>query len=227
MGIPPSRLPPSSSGSESSSSDRVQDGKSKKDFKLPNKTDQEGGKQGKLMEMAKEQQSIKGQLSQGEIAAETASQTTAAASVAKVGELISQMVAQLGVGVVGGKDFASIELKGTAEIPEFLANTTLSLTATNSGLVVNFSNFESLSQQQTAILTIEQQTEQLQQLVNNLQAKGIQLADLQIGTHSITLPTPQAITPIQPPPISPEAQREEGQRGGQDQGGEGPEGGPE
>lgn len=230
MGIPPTRMPPQpSTPGKDTSSDKVEGKKPQKEFKLPKKGEEEGEQKG--LQPAPEQQAVKAQIEEGQISEEISTQApvagTQAAQVAKVGELISQMVARLGVGTIEGKNFASLDLKGTADVPVFLANTTLTLTQTDNGLVVNFSNFESLSQQQTAILTMEKQTEQLQLLVNNLSAKGIQLADLTLGTYSISLPPPQAVTPIQPPPITAEAKREEGRRGGEEKGGGGPEGGPE
>ncbi len=239
MGVPPTNLPPSSSGgSQESSSGKVQDRKPKKNFQLPSKADQEGGGKGKdvLPDAIQEPAAVKGQLEEGQLAAETTAQSevtqtasaSAAAAVGKIGELIGQMVSQLAVGTVDGKTFASLDL--TTDVPEYLANTTLTLTQSENGLVVNITNFESLGQQQTAILNIQQQQEQLQQLVNNLQVKNIQLVDFQIGGHSINLPTAETVTPIEAPPIAPEAQREEGQRGGDEGGGDtggGPKGGPE
>ena len=115
--------------------------------------------------------------------------------VARIGELIQRMVNQLQVGTIGGKDFASVDLKATPDVPSFFANTTLTLTQTSDGLVIRFSNFEDPQQQTAAVFAVEQNKEQLQQMLANLQAKNIAVAEMQLGNYSVTLPRVEALPP--------------------------------
>ncbi|NGX55052.1 MAG: hypothetical protein KR126chlam2_00674 [Chlamydiae bacterium] len=209
MGIPPTKLPPSSSRSGGDDSSRVDKGKSKKEFKLPQKGEK-GGEQKTLFDISSEEQQA--QTSSVESAATQQAQTQ---QITQISALILRMVDQLGVGTVGGKEFASLDLKGSADVPEFFANSTITLTQSDEGLVVKFSNFESLQQQQDAIKAIEQNQQQLEQMMLNLQAKNINLVNLQIGSYSIALPTVQTVKPLEPPPITSETREKKGETEGE------------
>lgn len=195
MGIPPSKLPPSSSSSSSGDSSKVDKGKPKKEFKLPQKGEQQG-EQKTLFDISAEEQQ-----SQTSAVESAASQQVQAQQVTQISALILKMVDRLGVGTVGGTEFASMDLKGGADVPGFFANSTITLTQTDDGLIVKFSNFESLQQQQDAIKAVEQNQQQLEQLVQSLQAKNINLANLQIGNYSIALPSVQTVKPLEPPSV--------------------------
>lgn len=239
MGIPPSNIPPggSTSASRSSESDK---GKPKKDFRLPEKKgakDDETEKPFDLLKKKgpKDDQSDFGQmadlakqqaLAEGKVADATKAELSAVeakAAITKIAEIIFKLVAQMQVGAVGGKNFASLDLKGTADIPAYLQNTSLYVTQTAEGISIRFTNFESPQQQALAIAAIEQNKEQLTQLMLNLQTKNIAVADMTIGTHTVNLPR---IEPL-PPPFRPEpparADTEAGERQRQrDEGGAGP-----
>lgn len=248
MQIPPSKFPPSSStsGKESGpgrvSSDK---GKTGKDFKLPSTqekgTDQgtdekEIAKKGKgktLFDVsaAKTSDQTADELAQIAAAGETG--TTSAqqmasidsqASVAKIADLITTMVDRVGIGTIGGKSYASLDLKASPEVPDFFAGATLTLTQTDRGLNIQFTNMTT-QQQQAAVTAIEQNKQQLAQLQLNLQARNITLANLQIGDRIITLPQVQPTKPIEPPAKTVETEPHKG-KGREDQGA-GPQGGPE
>lgn len=243
MGVPPfNRFPgnsstPSSSSSGSPEKSRRSDGR--KEFNIKGRDADEKEKEQSSMTKKEEDEGEKsaaqilekvmtemGEYAKGLTTEEVKGLTKAEAQVAtaKVAEIIQKMVAGLQVGTIGGKDFASVDLKGTQDVPDFLKNTSLTLTQTTEGLIIRFSNFESPQQQAQAIYAIEQNKEQLQQLMANLQQKNIAIADLQIGNHSITLPKVTAATettPIQPSSAATEMQKEKrwekerGEQGGQ------------
>ncbi len=221
MAIPPFNLPPNQPPSRSSDSDK---GRPKKEFRLPDKKKGGGEKEEKekLFEYKKEREAVGEAQIQTQLSEQKLSQAEKAENIselsgleakqaaAKTAELIQKMILQLQVGTVGGKNFASIDLKDTADVPSFFANTNLTLTQSTDGLIVRFTNFESAQQQAKAIQAVEMHKEQLSQMMMNLQAKNIVIAELQIGTHSVTLPR---IEPL-PPPFRPSSssQTESGKR---------------
>lgn len=228
MGVPPSNLPPSSSPSgRSSESDK---GRPKRPFNLrkEGRGDEKEEKKG-LFDLKKEKEAKEAALEARTLAEEKASENQEAqesqaltgveakAAVAKAGELIMKMIRQMQIGEVDGKEFAKIDLKGKEDVPSFLANTTLMLSQTEKGLSIQFTNFETPQQQALAIIAIEKNKEQLMTLMTNLQAKNIQVTELQIGTQTVALPR---VEPL-PPPFRPSTSSQMDQRQGrQDQEGE-------
>lgn len=140
-------------------------------------------------------------------------------NIAKVSELIMKMVDQFQVGAIGGKDFASLHLKSSSQVPDFLENTTLTLTQTSEGVIIRFSNFQDPQQEAAALLAIQSNKQQLAQLSLNLSQKNLTIADLQVGNHSINV---REITQLEPPPFFAQSEkqqdREQGQGQRQDQG---------
>jgi hypothetical protein len=127
-------------------------------------------------------------------------------AVAKVSEIIQRLVTQLQIGAIGGKNFASLDLKGTEDIPTYLRNTTLNITQDPDGLIIRFSNFESPQQQALAIQAIEKNKDALQQLMQSLHDRNINVVEMQLGNHSVTLPR---VEPLPPPFQAPTAQGQE------------------
>lgn len=220
MGVPPSNVPPGSTPSSSGRSSDSEKGRLRKPFHLPERGERDGQQDKKsLFDLArekKEKESAEGvqqQLKQDSLTeqkinvqeVQEIASVEGKQAIAKVAELIQKMVNQLQVGVIGGKDFASVELKDKEDVPSFFANTTLNLTQSAEGLHIHFTNFETPQQQAIAVQMIEKNKAQLTQLMLTMQSKNIAIAGLQIGDQSITLPR---IEPLPPPfkPVSPTVQ---------------------
>ncbi len=234
MSVPPpsrsSSTPPSKDDGEPKESK-----KSGKDFKMPKKDEKAGEEKKKnLFDIAGEGHEIKelkAQVGQhGEVGAiEEASEidaTQAKAAVDAVGKLISTMVADMKVGQVGGKDFASMTLSNTAEVPQAFAGSNLTLSYQDNALVIHFDNFMTPQQENTAITMVEKNKEQLLEMVQALQAKNITVHEMSIGKHVVALPRAEPL----PPPFQPleagagETRREaDQQRQRREEGGAGPE----
>ena len=123
----------------------------------------------------------------------------AAAQVTQVGQLIQKMVETMHIGQVGGKEFASVDLKTSADVPNAFAGSNLTVSYETNSLTIHFDNFMTPQQQNTAINMVEKNKEQLLQMVEALGAKNIQVAELSIGTHIVALPRPAGL----PPPFRP------------------------
>jgi Family of unknown function (DUF5421) len=240
MSVPPASRRPSSTPPSRGRPDETRE-KGEKDFKLPAKkqhvkeSDEEAKKKG-LFDIAGKEALLqdKQQRLAQEVKAEAATvgevtSTEAVAQVRQVDQLIQKMVESMRVGQIDGQDYASLELKKSAEVPEAFAGSNLTVSYHDNGIVIRFDNFMTPQQQNTAITLVEQNKEQLQQMVQTLNAKNIQVNELTIGEHTVALPK---VAPL-PPPFQPqpatqaetEQQRERGGReGGEQRGGEG--GGP-
>ncbi|MCB1180440.1 MAG: DUF5421 family protein [Chlamydiia bacterium] len=107
--------------------------------------------------------------------------------VAKITGIIKALVDKLYSGVIEGKKVTGMELKATNEIPEAFRGIQLTITETDRGLVINFSNFSNETQANAALRLVQGNQGQLVQLVNALQGKNIQLASIQIGNTNLQL----------------------------------------
>lgn len=222
--LPPQNNPPPSNSSSSSSGPR-DDKTRRKDFKLPEKK-KEGKGDGQKEEAAiaadvaasKVQSQIKEEGATASAIAAT-QKSEAASHATQIAEMIHKMCQTLQVGQVGGKDFVSADLKAS-EVPSYLAGVNMTVTQTDKGIVVQFSQFATPYQQTNAIFAIEQNKEALSALVDNLQARNISLAELQIGNHMVTLPTPTTVVTA-PSPIFSGSERQRGDEGGGKGGGQG------
>jgi len=230
MSIPPtqpSSTPPSSNGDQGPEDKK----KRRRDFKLPEKGEKEEEKRKKgVFEIAGDTtvKELKQQVQQStqELKAEETSAISAKATISQVSQLIQRMVSQMQIGSVGGKTFASLNLSGSNEVPGAFQGSNLTLSYEKNGLIIRFDNFMSPQQQQNAFTLIERNKEQLAQMIQNLQSKNIQVAELNIGDRSITLPRVEPLPPpFQPLPSSQaETKRDRGGGGGGEQ--EKREGGP-
>ncbi len=236
MGIPP-HMPSGSTPPSAGRPSESDKGRPKKEFRLPDKKEKEGKKDEKkdvfeekkegkvtgVSEQIKQETKLDDSMRAEESASVSSVETKQ--EIAKVAQLIQAMVAQMRIGSVEGKEFASLDLKGTPNIPSFLANTTLTLTQSSQGLLIHFSNFETPQQQALAIKAVEQNKEELAQLMLNLQTKNINVAELQMGNYTVALPR---IEPLPPPfrttPVSVQTQTEGQKREQQrEEKGDGPE----
>ena len=209
MSVPPSGRRPSSTPSSKGSPDDTKE--SQRPFQMPGRKEkaqeQEEKKKG-LFELAQEdmgiqakqqglQQNAKTEEIEPGLTAVTG--TAAAAQVTQVGQLIQKMVETMYVGQVGGKEFASLNLKTSADVPNAFAGSNLTVSYETNSLTIHFDNFMSPQQQNTAISLVEKNKEQLLQMVEALGAKNIQIAELTIGTHVVALPRPAGLpAPFQP-----------------------------
>ena len=209
MSVPPAGRRPSSTPSSKDSPDDTKE--SQRHFQMPGRKEkaqeQEEKKKG-LFDLAQEdmgiqkkqqglQQNIKSE--EIDIAQTTVTGASAAAQVTQVGQLIQKMVETMHIGQVGGKDFASVDLKTSADVPNAFAGSNLTVSYETNSLTIHFDNFMTPQQQNIAINMVEQNKEQLLQMVEALGAKNIQIAELSIGAHVIALPRPAGLpAPFQP-----------------------------
>lgn len=227
MSVPPTRpssTPPSKGGDEGPDDKKTR----KKDFNLPGKQEKQEEKKKGLFDIASEVKEMRQEVQQQQ-AEETKADRTEAISakeqVTQIGQLIQKMVTQMQVGAVGGKDFARMTLAESRDVPQAFAGSNLTLSYQDNGLIIRFDNFMTPQQQQNALLLIENNKDQLTQMIQSLQAKNIQVAELNIGDRTISLPK---IEPLPPPfqPSEPAGAETRGEReGGREGQGEG--GGPQ
>ncbi len=228
MSIPPSdnRRPSSTPPGKSGSSETQDD---QKPFTLPGRKEKVLGKEEEpkkkgLFDLTMEDVGIKSKqqaLEEGaEAAVETASgsisSTTAVAQVQQIGQLIQKMVSTMAVGQMGGKDFASLNLKESPEVPQAFAGSNLTISYEANNLTIHFDNFMSPQQQNNAITLVEQNKEQLLQMVEALNAKNVQITELSIGNHLIAVPQPEGLPPPFQPITTEESERAREQRGQRD-----------
>lgn len=228
MSVPPSSTPPSTPPSRGRDEEPRRSRKNRerdKDFRLPEKKEQSSKKN--LFDLAAEGQGkLKQELSQEKIESlkgvEKTSGIEAKAQVSQIGKLIQQMVNSMRIGTVGGKEFASMSLSKDPSVPQAFAGSNLTLSFRENGLVIRFDNFTTPQQQEIALNMVEQNKEQLTQMIQALQAKNIQVAELNIGDRKVSLPR---VEPLPPPfaafePEAPSPRREGGQQEGGRGGGE-------
>lgn len=219
MSVPPSGQSPSTPPEKGNGPGEGKR-KSKRDFNLPGKKgkEEEGKKKG-LFDFggepgAKEIKQSVDQQQMGEMQKAGALQgAEAKATVNSVGQLVQRLVTQMKV----GENFASMNLTNSTEVPEAFAGSNLTLSYQENALVIHFDNFMTPQQENNAFMLVEKNNEQLVQMVQALQAKNINISELSIGNHMVTLPRVEALPPpFQPPPSAEtreEQQRQERQDG--------------
>jgi hypothetical protein len=235
MSVPPTGRPsstPPSKGKPEESKDKG------KDFKLPSRKGQVSEKEEQLQKqkglfdlagqeavLQEKQQSLSQTLKSEDIKTSEVSATEAKAQVTQIGQIIQKTVESMRIGQLEGKDLATLELKKTADVPSAFQGSNLTVSYAANGVKIHFDNFMSPQQQNTAITLVEKNKDQLQQMVQALNAKHIQVTELSIGTHTVALPR---VEPL-PPPFQPSAaaetetrQQREGQKEGREGGEEGP-----
>lgn len=229
-GVPPSGRQPSSTPAGRR---RPDEDKKAKEFRMPDKKGQktEGKEEekkkkgvfdlaGEGVEVKEREQFIQQQLKAGDIKSQEISAAEAKAQVNQVAQLVQRMVGQLRIGEVGAKNFASLDLAASADVPTSFAGSNLTLSYQAGALTIHFDNFMTPQQENNAITLVEKHKEQLEQMMQALQAKNIQVAELLIGTHVVSLPQ---IQPLPPPfQAAPTSQAESQHR--EREGGEGDEG---
>lgn len=233
MSVPPPNQPspPPPSRGHRDREPSHEKGRSKKDFRLPSKKDEEEKKKslfdlaGGQADIRELQEEIEQERAAATKEASAISATQTKAAMQAVSQLIQRLVAEMRVGEVNSKNFTSLDLKATPEIPQAFAGSNLTLSYQANSLVIHFDNFMTPQQENNAITLIEKNKEQLLEMVQALQAKNISLHELSIGKHVVQLPRVQ---PLPPPFQSPQAagaetrrEREEGGEGGEE--GAGPE----
>jgi len=141
---------------------------------------------------------IKGEGVVEDVAKTTLSAVEAKVSIDKITALVRKMVDTMQVGRVEGKETVSMDLKVTAQVPSFLSGANLSITQVEKGIItISFTNL-SESNLKIAVAVMEQRQGELTQLVQDLQAKNITIAQLQIGEQSIALPQAEVSAPTPP-----------------------------
>ena len=136
-------------------------------------------------------------------------------NVDQIFAVIQKYCDRLLVTVAGGRPSLLVDLKTEANVPTFFQGTQLTLTKTDAGLVVNFSNFTSPAQERTALFAVEQNAEALQNLRDNLEAKNIVLAEINIGGRSVAMAEPATTRAevIRAPEAEEEGREDRGGRG--------------
>jgi hypothetical protein len=233
MSVPPTRR----SSSTPPSKGKPDEAKNKegKDFKLPSRkqpveSKEEKEKKKNLFDIAGEKkieqwsdQRLAQDYKTEEIKAGEVSKSQATAQVQQVSQLVQRMVETMRIGQIDGKTFASLDLKQGADVPQAFAGSHLTVSYQENGIVIRFDHFMSAQQQNTAITLVEKNKEQLEEMIRTLNAKNIQVHELAIGEHSVTLPRvaplPPPFQPTSPPRSDAEQQRDRGGReGGQGEG---------
>lgn len=228
MSVPPSGRRPSSTPPSKNSPREDED--TQKPFQLPGRKEkpQEQGEQKKkgLFDLTPEDAGVQAkqqglqqnvQTPATEIGEAAITGAAAAAQVTQVGQLVQKMVETMRVGQVGGKDFASLDLKTSADVPQAFAGSNLTISYQANNLTIHFDNFMTPQQQNNAINLVEQNKEQLLQMVEALHAKNIQVTELSIGAHVVALPRVEGL----PAPFQPVTTVEAEQTRRQDQGDQG------
>lgn len=238
MSVPPSERRTSSTPPSKGRPDE-DDKKTGKSFRLPERKEpvhaqEEKNKKKGLFDlsadeiaMQRKQQGLEQSVEASEQAVANSSAIEAKGQIQQVARLIQNMVETMRVGQIDGKDFASLDLKKGAEVPPAFAGSNLTVSYQDNGITIRFDNFMTPQQQNEAITLIEKNKEQLLEMVQNLNAKNIQVTELAIGTHTVALPR---VAPLPPPfqaPPAPESEtRQQDQRrdreGEQGRGDQGP-----
>ncbi|MCH9625035.1 MAG: hypothetical protein S4CHLAM123_02010 [Chlamydiales bacterium] len=210
-----SSIPPSSGNNPPSNQpakDKSVQGKGK-EFKLPKEkqrtNEKKGRPQGKEEEPKKKknildvagdeaqvqqkQPGVQQDIKTAELKSEQVAASIAKGQVDQVGKLIQRMVGSLRIGEIDGQNLASLNLKQVPEVPESFAGSNLTLSYHEGALAIRFDNFMTPQQENTAITMVEKNKEQLEQMIQNLAAKNIHIAEMRIGEHVITLPEVQAL----------------------------------
>ena len=236
MSVPPSRRTSSTPPAKGGRPDETEQ-REGKEFKLPPKKEQVEDKEEKpakkgLFDIAAQEMTLqeKQQGLQQDVKAEAAKTTAvtgaqAAQQVTRIAQLIQNTVDTMHIGQIDAQTYASLNLKASAQIPPAFAGAKLKISYQENGITIRFDNFMTPQQQNTAITLVERNKEQLQDLVQALNSKNIQVTELTIGQHTVALPRVQPL----PPPFQPTAaerpeSEQQRERGGR-QGREGEEGG--
>jgi hypothetical protein len=237
MSVPPSRRP-SSTPAPKGRPDEKTDKTEGKEFKLParkqpmeGKEEQQPKKKGlfdiaamEVTVQAKEQ-GVSQQMKTQAAAAGAVTGAEAVAQVRQIGQLVQKTVESMQIGQVGEAHFTRLNLKTSAEVPVAFAGSNLTVSYQQNGVVIKFDNFMSPQQENNAITLVEKNKEQLQDMVQALSSKNIQVTELSIGNHTIALPRVQPLPPPFQPTAAPrgeaEQQRGRGDQEGQPGGGEG------
>jgi hypothetical protein len=162
---------------------------------------------------------------------ETAGSTvalTGSEAMSKVAQLIQRMVSEMHVGSVDGQNFASLTLSKGIDVPQAFRDSSLTLSFQQGSLTVQFDHFSTPQSEQTAIYIVENNKAQLQDMMQALAAKNIQLAELTIGQYQIALPRVETLPPPFQVTAPAAAEAEPYGEGGEGEGeaGEGEEEGP-
>lgn len=119
-----------------------------------------------------------------------------AQEAAQISKLVLRLVDSLMVTKVEGQDMVSMQLGQNKEVPTYLANSNLSITQHSANSIsITFSNFDSVQQENKAVINIEKAKAQLTELVGNLQARKIEVTEMRVGDHRIELPKVEALPP--------------------------------
>lgn len=200
-----------------------------KQFELPGKKEKveerEEKKKG-LLDIAGEKLSVQerqaslGQNLKTEAAgAEKSTAVEAKAQVSQVGQLIQKMVASMRIGEIEGKNLLTAQLKASAEVPQAFSGSSLSLSYEANGLSIHFDHFMTPQQENNAITLVEKHKDQLEQMIQALHSKNIQVVGLTIGNHQVNLPQIQPLPPPfqATPPSGAETQQQQRERQDQDE----------
>ncbi len=226
MSVPPPSIPPSTPPSRGGDGPR-ESRRSRRDFNLPKhgRKGEKGEKKKDPFDMIGEgSKEIKEKLSgekMGEMkAAANIQASEAKAAVSAVTKLIQSVVAEMKVGQVDGKDFASLNLSASADLPEAFAGSNLTVSYQENTLTIHFDNFMTPQQENNAITLVEKNKDQLMELVQTLHAKNITVHELSIGKHVVQLPRVESLPPPFQPTESGAAETRQEREHREDQGGE-------
>ncbi len=187
-------IPPNKSSSSQNVNDNRGPEKNKRDkgkkFELKGKEEKGSQKEDANLFalMAETQQKGEQLAQQSKMEGVQASQKVADVQAAsQIRAIIMKTVETMAVGKVGATDIAHLDLKA-GEVPGAFAGASLNIAKTGNELTVNFTHFATPAMEAQAINLVEHNKEQLAQLVQALQVKGIQITELNVGNRSIALP---------------------------------------
>ncbi len=191
MAVPPPSQPSGTSPSSSGRNEPEESKRSKKEFKLPDKKqekqDQGSGAETGVKEL---KQSVEDQKKAELTKASEVQSSQAQAAVKAVGQLIQRMVSEMRV----GENFANMTLS-KGDVPEAFQGSNLTISYQENALVIRFDNFMTPQQENNALTLVEKNKEQLQEMLQTLQAKNITVHELSIGNQKIALPRVEALPP--------------------------------
>jgi hypothetical protein len=241
MSVPPSGRRPGSTPPSKGRRPDDEESKTEKSFRLPQRKggvqekDEEPKKKGlfdltskEVAPMQEKQPGLQPNVKEVQAKAESTAAIGEKAQITQISQLVQRMVETMRIGQIDGKDIASLDLKKGPEVPQAFAGSNLTVSYEVNGITIHFDNFMTPQQQNSAIALVEKNKEQLIEMVQALNAKNIQVHELSIGTHTVTLPRVEPLPPpFQPPPSAEAETRQQRERRDQEQGREGREqGGP-
>ncbi|MEZ5315319.1 MAG: DUF5421 family protein [Chlamydiales bacterium] len=193
MKIPPSNRETGVFSKRERNKEPVDHKKTNKDFTLPRKKEESKDKKESLFDIAGAELGLK-ELKQSqefsesqEIASQDISEIKT--DITAISKLIQNMVKEMQIGQLEGKDFANIQLsEASMNLPEAFLGSHLTLSYEENQLTIHFDNFMTPQQENNAMIMVEKHKQQLLDMIQTLQQKNIYIKEMSIGERAITLP---------------------------------------